>query len=183
MPEPEITFAAVRDKLITLFESTRSMPGAEYDKEHFLDFLIPNPSGTHSIHDSCRGRRLFWKFIDTVQVEFAVCFSTKKDLDCRKQLSIDGLATRILELQNAPQTSLTALDRRQQTAISPQGGILLFNLPIGLLLLVFWSHVALRCVGFVLLVLVNCGILIVLGLEYIYCRRLRTLIGNRPTTA
>jgi hypothetical protein len=46
-----------RAKVIELFEKHRATPGASFDEQHFLDFLLRGPRKTRAVYDSFRGLR------------------------------------------------------------------------------------------------------------------------------
>lgn len=95
-----------RQRILELFEKHRASPGAEFREEHFLDFLLANPSGKGAVHNSFRGLRRFNRFINEVQYEFGVCFSLT---DFESTYSVDRLVERITELQRSRRGSLQSL--------------------------------------------------------------------------
>lgn len=102
--------AEVRDRIVELFERHRETPGAPYDERRFLEFLRAEPACGGELH-----------FIEEVQLEFAVCFSTK---DWESTYSLDQFAARGAKLQHSPRGSLRSL-RNQLKAGSGIGGLIL----------------------------------------------------------
>ena len=95
-----------RSKVIQLFEKHRAIPGAPYDEDHFLDFLLANPEKTRAVYDSFRGLKRFNAFIDDVQYEFAICFSLK---DREANYALTQFVDRVIELQRSRRGSLASL--------------------------------------------------------------------------
>jgi hypothetical protein len=96
----------VKEKVLALFEQHRATPGAPFDAEHFLDYLLPDPSGKGSVRNSFRGLRRFNAFIDAVQLECAVCLSQQ---DREANYSVDRFVDRIEQLQQSRRGSLASL--------------------------------------------------------------------------
>jgi hypothetical protein len=93
-------------KIVELFERNRATPGAPYDEQHFLDFLLPAPRRPRAVYNSFRGLRRFNAFIDEVQLEFAICFSLK-DRDANYPLP--RFVDRVIELERSRRGSLVSL--------------------------------------------------------------------------
>ena len=100
-----------RQRILELFEKHRVLPGAVFREEHFLDFLLPNPTGKGAVHNSFRGLRRFNRFVNEVQYEFGVCFSLK---DFESTYSIDKFIERITELQQSRRGSLQSLKNQER---------------------------------------------------------------------
>jgi hypothetical protein len=103
-----------RDQVLALFEKHRSAPGAPYDESYFLDFLLPDPKKKGALYDSFRGLRRFNAFIDEVQYEFAICFSTG---DRDANYSLDKFVDRVKELERSRRSSLASLKNRMRYGI------------------------------------------------------------------
>jgi hypothetical protein len=100
-----------RAKVIELFEKHRATPGASFDEQHFLDFLLRSPTKTRAVYDSFRGLRRFNAFINDVQLEFAICFSLK-DRDANYSLS--KFVERVVELEKSRRGSLMSLKNQRR---------------------------------------------------------------------
>lgn len=87
-----------RNRILALFEKHRATPNAQYDDDHFLDFLLASPKQKRAVYNSFRGLRRFNAFLDEVQNEFAVCFSIE---DRDANYPIDKFVNRIQELQKS----------------------------------------------------------------------------------
>jgi hypothetical protein len=101
--------AAVRAKVIEVFEKHRAVPGAPYDESHFLDFLLAKPKARNAVYNSFRGLRRFNAFLEEVQYELGVCFSLK---DREANYSLDKFVARTLELQQSRRGSLMSLKKQ-----------------------------------------------------------------------
>ena len=100
-----------RDKVVALFEKHRITPGAPYDENHFLDFILHEPKKKRAVYDSFRGLRRFNAFIDEVQYEFAICFSLK---DREANYSVDKFVDRVKELETSRRSSLASLKNQMK---------------------------------------------------------------------
>ena len=98
-----------RDRVVELFEKHRATPGAPYEGDHFLDFLLAEPKGKRAVYNSFRGLRRFNAFLDEVQYEFAVCFSLE---DRETSYPLEKFVARVLELQESHRGSLKSLDHQ-----------------------------------------------------------------------
>ncbi len=111
-------------KVTELFEKHRATPGASYDEDHFIDFLLAEPKAVGAVQNSFRGLRRYNAFLDDVQYEFAVCFSLA---DREANYSLDKFAGRVVQLQSSHRGSLRSLGN-QNRAGAGCGPILLANL-------------------------------------------------------
>ena len=98
-----------RNRILELFEKHRATPNAQYDDDHFLDFLLASPKQKRAVYNSFRGLRRFNSFLDEVQNEFALCFSSE---DRDANYPIDKFVNRIQELQKSQRGSLKSLNNQ-----------------------------------------------------------------------
>ncbi len=98
-----------RNRILELFEMHRATPSAQYNKDHFLDFLLASPKQKRAVYNSFRGLRRFNAFLDDVQYEFAICFSME-DRDANYPL--DKFINRVQELQKNRRGSLKSLNNQ-----------------------------------------------------------------------
>jgi hypothetical protein len=122
-----------QDRIIQLFEKHRATPAAPYDESHFLDFLVAEPAHERAVYNSFRGLRRFNAFIDDVQLEFAVCFSTE---DRDANYSLQRFVHRAIELQASRRGSLKSLNN--QIKAGPGWHVLVIA-DLGLLVLATWA--------------------------------------------
>jgi hypothetical protein len=113
-----------RNKIIELFEKHRATPGAPYDDTHFLDFLLADSKKKDAVYNSFRGLRRFNAFIDEVQYELAVCFSTQ---DRDANFSLASFVSRVVELQKSRHGSLKSL-KNQERAANAWHGLVMGNI-------------------------------------------------------
>jgi hypothetical protein len=125
MSEPRrlISEADVRGRLVEIFEACRKKPHAPYDEERFLDFLIEPPAKHGQIKNGFAGNLRYVRFIDKVQAEFSVYFSTK---DRDTNYSLDGFARRIQSLRQKPEGSVRSL--RNSMAHSDSNAVIFANI-------------------------------------------------------
>jgi len=114
----------VRDRVLELFESQRALPGAPFEEAHFLDFLLADPSSIGAVRNTFKGLRRFNKFVDAVQYEFAVCFSTS---DFDSNWSVEKFVERIKYLQLSRRGSLQSLNN-QERAGANWGAVMIADL-------------------------------------------------------
>ena len=101
--------ASTRNRILELFEKHRATPSAQYDEDHFLDFLLASPKQKRAVYNSFRGLRRFNAFLDDVQYEFAVCFSME---DRDANYSFDKFINRAQELRKNRRGSLKSLNNQ-----------------------------------------------------------------------
>ncbi|PDT35755.1 hypothetical protein CO671_15750 [Rhizobium sp. M10] len=116
----EASMTEARTKIIRLFEKHRATPGAPYDEDHFLDFLLADPKRKGALYDSFRGLRRFRAFLDDVQYELEVCFSIE---DREANYPLNKFIARAMELQQSRRGSLRSLQR--QINAGPGWGVLI----------------------------------------------------------
>jgi hypothetical protein len=163
-----------RTKVIELFEKHRAAPGAPYDEEHFLDFLLVTPKKARAIYDSFSGLRRYNAFVDDVQLEFAICFSLK---DRESNYSLPKFVDRVIELEKSRRGSLASL-KNQARAGAGWHVVVIANLVV--LIVGVWLN------GSVWAILTLCGIAVVLNVLFVrfawrgraYLARLRARIES-----
>ncbi|MFZ5724237.1 MAG: hypothetical protein ACOY33_11325 [Pseudomonadota bacterium] len=96
----------VRNRLLELFEKHRATPGADFDENHFLDYLVASPAGRGAFRESFRGLRRYNAYLDEVQGDFAIHFSQG---DREKNFTLEEFAERVEQLELSPQSSLSSL--------------------------------------------------------------------------
>lgn len=99
----------IKNQIVALFEKHRAKPGAPYEDDHFLDFLLEKPKTKRAVYNSFRGLRRFNAFLDDVQYEFAVCLSLQ---DREANYSLSRFVARVEELQKSCRGSLKSLDNQ-----------------------------------------------------------------------
>ena len=99
----------VIEEVLEVFERVREAPGSPFERERLVDYLAANLSGAQDVESTYKGRHLFNRFINSLELHMAVCFSLK-DLETLR--SLDGFADRISHLQNNPGGSLGVITHR-----------------------------------------------------------------------
>ncbi|GAB2503491.1 hypothetical protein [Algoriphagus taiwanensis] len=122
----------VREKILDLFNKERQIPNGEFNESHFLDFLTNPPHHKDTIKNSFRGVRRYYRFMDAIELEFAICF-TLSDLD--KYYSVDSLTKKVLERLTKGRGNLMILKQRREEKENYWIEILLTTI---LLLTYFW---------------------------------------------
>ncbi|MBC9796444.1 hypothetical protein [Sinomicrobium weinanense] len=106
-----MTEQEVRDKILEIFKSERSNSSADFDENHFMDFLTHPAHQKNTIKNSFRGVRKYHRFMDKLELEFGICFSLS-DLDT--YYSIDKLAKKVLERIKKGRGNKMILQRRNE---------------------------------------------------------------------
>lgn len=101
----------VKHRILAIFEKHRKSPGVEFDENHFIDYLLPQPKNKGAFRNSFSGLRRFNAFWDEIQLEFKVCFSLS---DRDKNFSLDRFTTRVIELTLSKKSSVAALRRQMK---------------------------------------------------------------------
>ncbi len=101
----------VRDRILVLFNKERQTPNADFDKSHFLDFLSSPPHSKDTIKNSFRGVRRYYRFMDSLELEFGICFSLS-DLD--RYYSVDSLTKKVLQRIDKSRGNLMILKQRSE---------------------------------------------------------------------
>jgi hypothetical protein len=170
-----MSIAPTRSRIIDAFERHREAPGAVYDEEHFLDFLMENPKAKGAIRNSFGGLRRFNAFINDIQYEYGVCFSlADRDFDH----SIDTFVERIKKLQKSRQGSLRSL-RNQERAGAGWAALIIADV---LLLGMAFNLRSMVLAGgfFIAAVVITTAFVVFVRRENVYLRRLRAKIeGTR----
>ncbi|HEX6435190.1 MAG TPA: hypothetical protein VFZ87_13155 [Gemmatimonadales bacterium] len=100
----------IRNRLLSLFEQERQSPGAAHDPERLLAFLTdpPAPKGGR-VADTFAGRRRFVRFMNTIQLEFRICF-TLEEWD--RGFSLEDLAKLVAAKMAKPDPGLRLAQQR-----------------------------------------------------------------------
>src|SRR5262245_30983505 len=152
----EPTPAQVKDNVLRLFEDARKRKGAPAESARFLAFLTdpPAPSGRR-VRDTFAGRFRYVGFMQSVQLEFGICF-TNAEWD--KGLSIDDFAQLVLTKVMKPEQAKRLAEQRLGAARMRRRsdplkfGLLASPLLIGLMMSSNWRFVALFSVPWALVV-------------------------------
>ena len=121
-----------KERVLALFEKHRASPGAPFEADHFLDFLLPGTVNDRAVYNSFRGLRRFNAFLDELQLEFAICFSLK---DREANYSLDRFVARVQELQQSRRSSLASLNN--QLKIPVEGIVVGVNVVLVSVLIAF----------------------------------------------
>jgi hypothetical protein len=101
----------LRSRVLFYFEKCRVAPGAPFEEDRFLDYLLADPSKDRAAYNSIEGLRRLNRFINAIQLEFSVCFSMN---DRDRNYGLLPFLERIRELTASKQSSLTSLRNRQK---------------------------------------------------------------------
>jgi hypothetical protein len=98
------------ERILEIFESVREVPGAPFDAEHLVQYLIDNPDRRIELHDTFKGKRRFFRFMRTIEEEYTICFSLKDD----ELKSLGQWVDRVTYLRSTPKSSLTTIANRMK---------------------------------------------------------------------
>jgi hypothetical protein len=116
---------SVHDIVLAIFEKHRATPGAPFELEHFIDYLVPvDPNRLRSIRNSFRGLKRFNAFIDELQLELNVFLSIR---DREANYSLPKFVLRMEELMASKRSSLASLRNHKRRSFEWHA-VFLFNL-------------------------------------------------------
>lgn len=98
--------AEVRARILEIFQAHRENPQLDFEEDRILDFLLVKPIAPGSIRNSMRGLKAYDKFMEELQLEFAICF---RIADKQTTYTLEGLVDRVIEMQENPKSSKAAL--------------------------------------------------------------------------
>ena len=98
--------AEIRARILEIFQEQRENPHLDFEENHILDFLLVKPITPGSIRNSMRGLKAYNKFMQELQMEFAICF---RIADKQMAYSLEGLVDRVIEMKENPRSSKAAL--------------------------------------------------------------------------
>jgi hypothetical protein len=161
-----------RAKVLELFEKHRAAPGAPFEEQRFIEFLLADPKKPRAVYDSFRGLRRFNAFIEDVQLELAICFSHK---DREANYSLDRFVERVAELEASRRGSLTSL-KNQVKAGPGWHTLIIANVVLVGFAAALWSYGWPAVVVILLAVLVNGAFMRFARREQAYFERLQERI-------
>lgn len=165
----------VRDEVLAMFEKRRKTPGAPFDSEHFLDYLLEAPKQTRAVYNSFLGLRRFNAFIDEVQLHFSIYFSVG---DREANYSLSKFVERVEFLQTSRRSSLASLRNQLKRGFGWNVAVVL-NFLLLVSLAAFHRNLIAVIMLFALAVLVNGGLLRFYLSDRAYKKRLLAqLTGN-----
>ncbi|MEM6804082.1 MAG: hypothetical protein AAF696_21945 [Bacteroidota bacterium] len=98
--------AEIRAKILEIFQEQRENPHLAFEEERILDFLRVKAIPPGSIRNTMRGLKAYNKFMEALQMEFAICF---RIADKQVSYSLEALVDRVIEMQENPRSSKAAL--------------------------------------------------------------------------
>jgi hypothetical protein len=100
----------VCERILAIFESVREVPGAAYDAEYLVQYLINNPERKIELHNTFKGKRKFNRFMRTIEGEYTICFSLKD----HELVSLRQWVDRVTYLRSTPKSSLATIANRMK---------------------------------------------------------------------
>ncbi|WP_316845818.1 hypothetical protein [Pedobacter psychrodurus] len=104
-----MTEIEIKGKIVDLFNEKRESPNTNFNESHFLDFLKSPSYKKHTIKNSFKGARQYYRFMDAVELEFGICFRLS-DLD--HYYSVDSLTKKVLQRIKKGRGNLMILKQR-----------------------------------------------------------------------
>ena len=100
----------VSEAVRRLFEDARKRKGAPVEEERFLAYLTDPPAPTgRRVADTFAGRFRFVRFMESVQLEFGICFSNQ---EWERGVSLDQFATLVAAKAAEPGSARRLADKR-----------------------------------------------------------------------
>lgn len=106
-----MTETEIKDKILDLFNKTRQKPYSNFNESHFLDFLSNPPRPKNSIKNSFKGVKMYYRFMDKLELEFGICFKLS-ELD--NYYSVDSLTKKVAERIQKKRGNLVILKKRNE---------------------------------------------------------------------
>lgn len=100
----------IKDRILKVFNRKREKPNSNFDESHFLDYLTFPSKEKGQIKNSFIGVRRFYRFMDSLELEFGICF-TLSDLD-NPNYSIDELTKKVEERISKRKGNLIIIKQR-----------------------------------------------------------------------
>jgi hypothetical protein len=144
-----------RFEVLAIFEKHRKKPGAPFEDENFLDYLLEAPKQKRAVYDSFSGLRRFNAFIDEAQLHFSIYFSLE---DRDANYSLPKFIERVEFLQGSRRSSITSF-RNQQKRGFGWNTVVLFNFLLVSGLVVARSNTVVLTVLVAVMVAINVGAL------------------------
>lgn len=105
-----MTEVEIRNKILELFNKKREKANTKFDESHFLDYLTFPPKNKGQIKNSFKGVRKYYRFMDSLEIEFSICF-TLSDLD-NPYYSVEQLTNKVQERINKRKGNLIIIKQR-----------------------------------------------------------------------
>ena len=99
----------IKSRILEVFESERNSPGLDFEGSRFMDFLTSPPK--KNLKNSFRGARKYYRFMDSIEYEFGICFSYA-DLD--KTYSVNKLTKKVIARIKKKKGNNMILKRRKE---------------------------------------------------------------------
>ena len=165
-----------RVEVLAIFEKHRKKPGAPFEDENFLDYLLEAPKQKRAVYDSFSGLRRFNAFVDEAQLHFSIYFSLE-DRDANYSLS--KFVERVEFLQGSRRSSIASL-RNQQKRGFGWSTIVVLNFFLVLGLVFARSNSVVLTVLLAMVVAINVGSLTLFLRDRAYNKQLLALLteGN-----
>ncbi|UOE39148.1 hypothetical protein [Chryseobacterium oryzae] len=105
-----MTQVEIGNKILELFNKKREKANTKFDESHFLDYLTFPPKNKGQIKNSFKGVRKYYRFMDSLEIEFSICF-TLSDLD-NPYYSVEQLTKKVQERINKRKGNLIIIKQR-----------------------------------------------------------------------
>jgi hypothetical protein len=104
----------VKETVLRLFEDARKSKGAPVESDRFLAYLTNPPARTgRRVADTFAGRFRYVRFMESVQLEFGICFTSN---EWERGASLDDFAQLVLKKESEPVSARRLAEKRLQEA-------------------------------------------------------------------
>lgn len=104
-----MTDIEIKVKILEIFTKERQRPDLDFDESNFMDFLTYPAHQRDTIKNSFRGVRKYYRFMNKLELEFAICFRLS-ELDT--YYSVDSLTKKVIERIETRQGNLIIIRQR-----------------------------------------------------------------------
>jgi len=178
-----VTSPEIQDAVLRLFDAARQSPEATFERERFLAYLTSPPASTgRRVADTFAGRRRLVRFMDSVQLEFGICFTNE---EWERGLGVAEFTSLVdAKRANPKQAERLAAKRLQDAQRSRTDEPIKFAILAGVLLAVpaAVGGVVVRSLMVLLWIAITVGVVLITGRQYQYARKLvaRTAAARPP---
>lgn len=110
----ESVLPPIKETILRLFEDARKVKGAPVESDRFLAYLTNPPARTgRRVADTFAGRFRYVRFMESVQLEFGICFTSN---EWESGVSLDDFAGLVMKKAGEPVSARRLAEKRLHAA-------------------------------------------------------------------
>jgi hypothetical protein len=158
----------IRASVLRLFEEARQDKAGPFEAGRFLAFLThPPATNGRRVSDTFAGRRRFVRFMESVQLEFGVCFTNE---DWESGFTLDRFVERIVAKMAKPHLARRLAEERlaeaQAALVRTPTKFGFLTLPL-LVFAVAGNHLSIRILSMLLWIAIVGGVILLTSKSYL----------------